>query len=86
MPRAVASPGDLRAARLASKMAAASGATPCSPKSTPRNWSNHPSTSDYGQILVGLWRVNERAFVVRHLLTDGELGLFDTNARMASMR
>ena len=34
----------------------------------------------------GLWRVNERAFVVRHLLTDGELGLFDTNARMASTR
>ena len=30
----------------------------------------------------GLWRVNERAFVVRHLLTDGELVLFDTNARM----
>ena len=26
----------------------------------------------------GLWRVNERAFVVRHLLTDGELVLFDT--------
>jgi type IV secretory pathway VirB4 component len=34
----------------------------------------------------GLWRVNERAFVVRHLLTDGELRLFDTNARMASTR
>jgi hypothetical protein len=30
----------------------------------------------------GLWRVNQRAFVVRHLLTAGELGLFDTNARM----
>ena len=30
----------------------------------------------------GLSRVNERAFVVRHLLTDGELVLFDTNARM----
>ena len=30
----------------------------------------------------GLWRVNERAFVVRHLLTPGELALFDTNARM----
>jgi type IV secretory pathway VirB4 component len=30
----------------------------------------------------GLWRVNERAFVVRHLLTEGELALFDTNARM----
>jgi hypothetical protein len=30
----------------------------------------------------GLWRVNERAFVVRHLCTPGELALFDTNARM----
>src|ERR1700722_15816339 len=29
----------------------------------------------------GLWRVNDRAFVVRHL-PPGELGLFDTNARM----
>jgi len=32
----------------------------------------------------GLWRVNERAFVVRHLCTPGELELFDTNARMVS--
>jgi hypothetical protein len=30
----------------------------------------------------GLWRVNERAFVVRHILTSDELALFDTNARM----
>ena len=30
----------------------------------------------------GLWRVNERAFVVRHLLTAGELALFDTDRRM----
>ena len=30
----------------------------------------------------GLWRVNERAFVVRHALTSGELALFDTNQRM----
>ncbi len=30
----------------------------------------------------GLWRVNERAFVVRHLCTAGELELFDTDARM----
>lgn len=30
----------------------------------------------------GLWRIKERAFVVRHLCTDGELDLFDTNARM----
>jgi hypothetical protein len=30
----------------------------------------------------GLWKVNQRAFVVRHLCTPDELGLFDTNARM----
>lgn len=30
----------------------------------------------------GLWRVNERAFVVRHLCTPSELALTDTNARM----
>lgn len=30
----------------------------------------------------GLWRVGERAFVVRHLCTPDELDLFDTNARM----
>jgi hypothetical protein len=30
----------------------------------------------------GLWRVNERAFVVRHLCTPAELALFDTDARM----
>jgi hypothetical protein len=30
----------------------------------------------------GLWRVNERAFVVRHLCTGDELALFDTDARM----
>jgi hypothetical protein len=30
----------------------------------------------------GLWRVNERSFVVQHLITPGELALFDTNARM----
>jgi hypothetical protein len=29
----------------------------------------------------GLWRVGQRAFVVRHLVTDGEIQLFDTNAR-----
>ena len=32
----------------------------------------------------GLWRVNERAFVVRHLCTPAELALFDTDARMLS--
>ena len=32
----------------------------------------------------GLWRVNERAFVVRHLSTPGELHLFDTDARMTN--
>jgi hypothetical protein len=26
--------------------------------------------------------VGQRAFVVRHLVTDGELKLFDTNSRM----
>jgi hypothetical protein len=30
----------------------------------------------------GLWRVNERAFVVRHICTPEELCLFDTDARM----
>jgi hypothetical protein len=30
----------------------------------------------------GLWRIKDRAFVVRHLCTPGELELFDTNARM----
>jgi type IV secretory pathway VirB4 component len=30
----------------------------------------------------GLWRVNERSFVVRHLVTPGELALFSTDARM----
>jgi hypothetical protein len=30
----------------------------------------------------GLWRIRDRAFVVRHLCTEGELELFDTNARM----
>lgn len=30
----------------------------------------------------GLWRIGERAFVVGHTCTPGELSLFDTNARM----
>jgi len=30
----------------------------------------------------GLWRIGERAFVVRHICTPNELQLFDTNARM----
>jgi type IV secretory pathway VirB4 component len=30
----------------------------------------------------GLWRIGERAFVVRHTCTPAELALFDTNARM----
>ncbi len=30
----------------------------------------------------GLWRVNERAFVVRHICTPDELAAFDTDARM----
>lgn len=32
----------------------------------------------------GLWRVNERAFVVRHLCTPHELAIYDTDARMTS--
>jgi len=34
------------------------------------------------QVGEGLWRVAQRAFVVRHLVTHGELSLFDTNSRM----
>ncbi len=30
----------------------------------------------------GLWKVNQRAFVCRHICTPDELALFDTNARM----
>ncbi|EWT06819.1 ATP-binding protein [Intrasporangium chromatireducens Q5-1] len=30
----------------------------------------------------GLWRVGQRAFIVRHLATDAELDLFDTSSRM----
>ena len=32
----------------------------------------------------GLWRINERAFVVRHLCTPGELALYDTDSRMVA--
>lgn len=32
----------------------------------------------------GLWRVGQRSFVVRHVTTDEELQVFDTNARMMS--
>lgn len=32
----------------------------------------------------GLWRVGGRAFVVRHLGTDGERDVFDTSQRMTS--
>jgi type IV secretory pathway VirB4 component len=34
----------------------------------------------------GLWRIGERAFVVRHICTAGELELFDTNSRMLTVR
>ena len=34
------------------------------------------------QVGEGLWRVGQRAFVVRHLVTEGELSLFDTDFRM----
>ena len=30
----------------------------------------------------GLWRVGQRAFIIRHLVSDGELELFDTSSRM----
>ena len=30
----------------------------------------------------GLWHVGQRAFIIRHLATDAELTLFDTNSRM----
>lgn len=33
----------------------------------------------------GLWRVNERAFIVRHLCTPSELATFDTDARMVAI-
>lgn len=33
----------------------------------------------------GLWRVNERSFVVRHICTSEELALFDTDARMKAL-
>jgi hypothetical protein len=32
----------------------------------------------------GLWRVGERSFLVNHRMTQGELALFDTNARMTT--
>lgn len=32
----------------------------------------------------GLWRIGERAFVVRHLCTQGELAMFDTDHRFRS--
>jgi hypothetical protein len=32
-----------------------------------------------------LWRVGQYAFAVRHLVTDGELKLFDTNSRMLNV-
>ena len=34
----------------------------------------------------GLWRIGERAFVVSHDLTPGELAVYDTNARMQGTR
>jgi len=34
----------------------------------------------------GLWRIGERAFVVRHICTNGELEVYDTNARMRGER
>jgi hypothetical protein len=34
------------------------------------------------QVGEGLWRVGQRAFVVRHVMTERESQLFDTRARM----
>src|SRR6476661_11244905 len=34
------------------------------------------------QVGEGLWRVGQRAFVVRHVATENELRLFDTSSRM----
>ena len=34
------------------------------------------------QVGEGLWRVGQRAFVVRHVMTERESRLFDTNSRM----
>ena len=34
----------------------------------------------------GLWRVGQRTFVVRHLVTDGGLKSFDTKSRMCTSR
>ena len=34
------------------------------------------------QLGEGLWRIGQRAFVVRHVATDNELRLFDTSSRM----
>jgi len=33
----------------------------------------------------GLWRVGQRAFAVRHLVTDGELQLLNRVARLLNM-
>lgn len=33
----------------------------------------------------GLWRVGQRVCVIRHVVTDGELRMFDTNSRMLNM-
>jgi len=34
----------------------------------------------------GLWRIKDRGFVVRHICTDGELDLFDTNGQQPVTR
>ena len=43
---------------------------------------HHKAAGHHEEAAVGLWRVGQRAFVVRHLVTEGELSLFDTNSRM----
>jgi hypothetical protein len=37
------------------------------------------------QLGEGLWRIGQRAFVVRHVATENELRLFDTSARMVQV-
>jgi hypothetical protein len=37
-----------------------------------------------GVVLVGLWRIKDRSFVVQHQMHPNELKLFDTTSRMTS--
>jgi hypothetical protein len=33
----------------------------------------------------GLWRIEERSFVIHHVCTNGELSLFSTDSRMSGL-